>query len=106
MAGRTPGPWIVGPADAIQWDGEVTVYPIQPEDDPRGWIAETYTEANARFIAAAPDMPPLLERSLPYLPMGLAWEIQAVLARANGKPEPSPLGYDTAGPGTLADIDP
>ena len=81
----------MGPADAIQWDGEVTVYPIQPEDDPRGWIAETYTEANARFIAAAPDLEAALENfiyeaSLPGADMdeGNVEEARTALAKARG----------------------
>lgn len=63
-------------------------------------------EANARFIAAGPDMECMLKRAMPYVPGGLRHEIESVLAKAQALPALPPMGYDTAGPGALNDIAP
>lgn len=63
---HTPGPWVVD-LKPLEEDGRVFVYPLGDDDfatradvcDVHAWDGETARDANARLIAAAPE---LLER--------------------------------------------
>jgi hypothetical protein len=80
---HTPGPW----ASVHDADGDYLI--MSPESG--RFIAVTYTdaeqdEANARLIAAAPEMLEALERILPSLQgTGHANTVRAVIRKAKGE---------------------
>lgn len=60
---HTPGPWVVMNGSLDVWNAEktrrITAHPWVDKDDE--------SEANARLIAAAPDLLTALEIALPYV---------------------------------------
>lgn len=55
MSGHTPGPWRIAPEFSVLsvWSGDTEVASAWRES---GWIDEATQRANARLIAAAPDL--------------------------------------------------
>ena len=88
MAMRTPGSWTVwghDGTDTIVWCGRdnVVVAFCHTGQTP---VAEE--EANARFIATAPDLLDMAEAVLAYqdhLPANVVRDIKAVIAKAKGE---------------------
>lgn len=90
----TPGPWVVGSYDqwrGAQHGGNVTCYEVVREDAPP---IQGITEADARLIAAGPEMAELLERAveehlnqdtLPMDPGCWCWAARDLLARIKGE---------------------
>ena len=65
MSSYTPGPWWVGPPI---FDGDVIFAPPQTEGRRNEIVAMgIFNKADARLIAAAPDMLKLLKGTLRYL---------------------------------------
>ena len=84
MGARTPGPWRVSSRLQVKSEKRLVA------DIITGYIPEA--EANARFIAAAPDMEDVLERLVyhwHYLDIearrALMTDARATLAKAKGK---------------------
>ena len=94
MNKHTPGPWLVG-EHRIGLDGDADEIDVVSKGDSRGdhsictvdeaW--EGCIEANARLIAAAPDMLAELERLIDAVGEEDVNCIEAVIRRANGEAE-------------------
>lgn len=85
MSSYTPGPWRVGPPI---FDGDVIFAPPQTEGHRNEVVAMgILNKADARLIAAAPDMLKLLKGTLRYLrasgnrAKGLQGDISALLQK-------------------------
>ena len=101
MNSYTPGPWEAVPFNfscVNMWDIRVK---NQPDDDPYPIADMVFQEANARLIAAAPEMVIKLEQASCLLydastvdwlgaevSKGIADRIDALLRRIKGKEEP------------------
>jgi hypothetical protein len=87
MNEHTPGPWTV--TDAVADDGELLFHEIRAD---RKTLASTWARphiANARLIAAAPELLAVLERicaiGAPLVPpTRLIYEGRAAIAKATG----------------------
>lgn len=68
-AQHTPGPWKDGPPAWFRGRMDETQgkRPINSDDPKAGVIANVYGEANARLIAAAPDLLAAAERALNFI---------------------------------------
>lgn len=99
-AKHTPGPWWVD--DFGNGDVRVVVDPVKgmppPICDGRTFVCKLYQQdergidakANARLIAAAPELLAILSAIIdlnPQLPMGYREEAEAVIAKATGGTE-------------------
>jgi hypothetical protein len=82
-AKHTPGPWSVNSMTRIEAAGFGLIASI------RGGLDDNTTHANARLVAAAPEMLAALELFLTWIPLGEEWHyersrIQAAIAKAKG----------------------
>ena len=84
MADHTPGPWDI--REYKIWGGQTVYSVIDGEDGEEVTLCQNL--ANARMIAAAPDMLEILERSLVYLAdyrtAGIFEDAKEVIAKARG----------------------
>ena len=83
-AKHTPGPWVVGPADdtvVTHLGADGLRYEIAQIDgdynQPETWPV---MEANARLIAAAPDLLHALENLM--IAVGMGWDLEGVILQA------------------------
>lgn len=94
---HTPGPWLVNPALA-QVDAPIDGAPVCQLLWPTELRSEKETSANARLIAAAPDLRDMLVMALPYVESAvddeaykpgrvkaLAAKMRAAIAKAEGR---------------------
>lgn len=94
MSTHTPGPWEIGRTNG----GKVKIYAAGRGDDwSKWWIAQPLSarpkerDANARLIAAAPDLLKALKDVLEYMPSITAFQrerirrAEAAIAKAEGK---------------------
>ena len=95
MSAHTPGPWHVGKRDQVSTTG----YPVIPIYWTEGgvmaergpcvlWATNPNVEANARLIAAAPDMLAVLRAVRAYHNGGSPYSVDAIdaaIAKAEGK---------------------
>jgi hypothetical protein len=85
MSEHTPGPWIaVGAWVEVEDDNIPDICTCEPSDIGQGHLARTYKEimANARLIAAAPDLLEALQCALDHLEYcgyGDSWERECAL---------------------------
>lgn len=66
MSKHTPGPWMVRATKGAGWPTQVG-YAIDFNADQEQVVDFVYEEADARLIAAAPELLEALEYALPYL---------------------------------------
>lgn len=94
---HTPGPWMAN-LDETTHEGGMPVRAIDPKDGMRFRVADVYgldcdvnhceiSKANARLIAAAPELLAALQMIVqlnPELPMGCIEDAEAAIAKATG----------------------
>lgn len=78
MTGHTPGPWALIEAPSLGWDVESNLF---------GRVGTIGLLADARLIAAAPEMYAFLKN---VIPKGSVYEpeIEALIAKAEGREQP------------------
>ncbi len=87
MSAHTPGPWIVSDPRKSQASGK-DMYGIDGPEVVDDWEDWGFTEADARLIAAAPELLAALENIVemnPALSMGMIEPAQDAIAKATGR---------------------
>jgi hypothetical protein len=94
MSKHAPGPWMIDGNDiSPEAHLELSICCMQPADfdasNAKSWVYGDATKANARLIAAAPDLLEALEACLDYGSLtGAEWVLEkarAAIARARGE---------------------
>lgn len=90
-AGHTPGPWFVEEGHIQRDSGGIRYWQVQNEQDAICCNQFCYSgngEANARLIAAAPELLAALQRIMNSghaISQPLRWEAESAIAKARGK---------------------